>query len=74
MSEELPRASPRHKARKRSADEPYLKLRRNMHSKWIWVLLSADLHVVNSSQTDFATKQACVADADLHGFCLPAPV
>jgi len=54
-----------------SAREPHLELRRNMRSKWIWVLLSADLHIVNRSQTDFVTRQECVADADLNGFCLP---
>jgi hypothetical protein len=54
------------------ADEPRLELRRNMASKWIWVLLSADLHIVNRSETGFVTKQECVADADLKGFCLPA--
>ena len=52
--------------------EPRLELRRNMRSKWIWVLLSADLHIVNRSQTDFVTRQECVADADLNGFSLPA--
>jgi hypothetical protein len=48
--------------------EPHLEFRRNMRSRWIWVLLSADLHVVNRSETDFATKQECAADADLNGF------
>ena len=52
-------------------DEPHLVLRRNMSSKWIWVLLTADLHVVNRSDADFATKQACARDASLNGFCLP---
>ena len=46
-------------------------LRRNMRCRWIWVLLSADAHIVNRSTVDFATRQDCVADADLNGFCLP---
>jgi hypothetical protein len=39
-----------------------------MRSRWIWVLLSAHLHVVNRSEADFATRQECLADADLNGF------
>jgi len=52
--------------------EPRLALRRNMRCKWIWVLLSADAHIVNRSTVDFATRQDCVRDADLNGFCLRA--
>jgi hypothetical protein len=62
-------ALPSHNAHKRSAmQEPHLEVRRNMQSRWIWVLLSADLHVVNRSEADFATRQECVADADLNDF------
>jgi hypothetical protein len=58
-----------HNTDKRSArQEPHLEVRRNMRSRWIWVLLSADLHVVNRSEADFATRQECVTDADLNGF------
>ena len=61
--------SPGHNTDKRSAtQEPHLEVRRNMRSRWIWVLLSADLHVVNRSEADFATRQECAADADLNGF------
>ena len=48
-------------------NDPRLELRRNMHMRWIWVLLSSDLHIVNRSEADFATKQECVADAALNG-------
>ena len=48
--------------------EPRLEFRRNMRCKWIWVLLSADAHIVNRSTLDFATD--CVADADLNVFWL----
>jgi hypothetical protein len=49
--------------------DPRLALRLNVRSKWMWVLVSADLHVVNRSHADFATRQECVADAHLNGFC-----
>jgi hypothetical protein len=48
--------------------EPHLQLRRNLRWRWVWVLLSADLHVVNRSEADFATRQECIADAGLNGF------
>jgi hypothetical protein len=32
------------------------------------MLLTADSHVVNRSDADFATRQECVADAGLNGF------
>ena len=38
-------------------------VRQNINHKWIWVLLTPDSHVVNRSDSDFATKVACVMDA-----------
>lgn len=50
--------------------ETSLELRRNMRSKWIWVLLTSDSHVVNCSDGDFATRHECIVDANLKGFTL----
>ena len=49
-------------------EDPRLEFRRNMQMRWIWVLLTADLHVVNQCDADFATKQECVSDAARFGF------
>jgi hypothetical protein len=48
-----------------------LELRRNMRSKWIWVVLSADAHIVNRSTVDFETREACAADAAMNGIGPP---
>lgn len=49
-------------------NEPRLALRVNMRSEWIWELRSRDLHVVNRSEGGFASWEACLADANQHGF------
>ena len=58
-------------ARSRLLDETRLVLRRNMQSKWIWVLLTADSHIVNRSETDFETRRECTLDASRNGFTSP---
>jgi hypothetical protein len=57
--------------------EPRLALRVNMRREWIWELRSRDRHVVNRSDKGFPSWDACVADANRHGFelhteCAPA--
>ena len=47
-----------------------LVLRRNMSNNWIWLLLTADSHVVNRSDAEFATKIACMIDAGKNGLTL----
>jgi hypothetical protein len=44
--------------------ETVLRLRRNLHGRWIWELLDADRHVVNVSSRDFPTKSQCESDAN----------
>ena len=55
-------------ARSVSLDETRLVLRRNMQSKWIWVLLTSDSHIVNRSDGDFDTQRECTLDASRNGF------
>jgi len=48
----------------------HLHLRLNFHVRWIWELLDADNHVVNTSAHDFSTRRECELDARRHGFRL----
>ena len=56
--------------RPKPVDETRLELRRNMALNWIWVLLSHDSHIVNRSEADFETRQACISDAKSNGFAM----
>jgi DNA-binding transcriptional regulator YiaG len=48
----------------------HLRLRLNLHVRWIWELVDADNHVVNVSAQDFSTRRECELDARRHGFRL----
>jgi DNA-binding transcriptional regulator YiaG len=48
----------------------HLRLRLNLHVRWIWELVDADNHVVNVSAQDFGTRRECELDARRHGFRL----
>lgn len=48
--------------------ETQLVVRKNMSYQWIWLLMTADQHVVNRSDSEFDTKAACIADARHKGF------
>ena len=45
-----------------------LRLRLNLHVRWVWELVDADNHVVNGCPEDFATRRECELDAKRHGF------
>ncbi|MEA3152844.1 MAG: hypothetical protein QOK44_433 [Betaproteobacteria bacterium] len=50
---------------------PRLVTRRNYQSRWVWELLAQDRHVLNRSDSDFATKAECEAHALENGQTLP---
>jgi DNA-binding transcriptional regulator YiaG len=48
--------------------QPSLRLKLNLHSRWVWELVDGDRHVINSSEQEFATRRDCELDAKRHGF------
>jgi len=71
-----PVPEPRSRLRRKKPTPPSqmrLILRRNLQARWIWELRSYDGHLLNRSDTDFETRDACETDARANGQSVDPP-